>query len=153
MVNVDREGKKMNLKLTIQDRTKVFASNPRVAGESSEPDAAPGKVESTQVKFGISIRPASDEELTMTPDKRGVTVTRVEPSSFADDIGMQERDVIVSINRATIASVEDIRKVQQSLKTGDPVAFRVVRQIAGVRAKNAQPATRTLFLSGTLPQN
>ena len=152
-LNIDREGKKMDLKLTIQDRTKVFASNPRVAGENATPDAAPGKVESTQVKFGVSIRPASEEELATTPDKRGITVTRVEPGTFADDVGIEEHDIIVSINRSPIASVDDIRRVQQSLKSGEAVAFRVVRQVPGVRTKNAKPATRTLFLSGTLPQN
>jgi hypothetical protein len=52
-----------------------------------------------------------------------------------------------------MTSVDDIRKVQGTLKPGDPVAFRVVRQIPGVRAKGAQPRTNTIFLSGTLPQN
>jgi serine protease Do len=153
VLNVDRDGKKMDLKLTIQDRTKVFADDPRVVGEKAVPDVAPGKEESTQVKFGISIRPASEEELGLTPDKRGIMVTRVEPGSFADDIGFMERDIIIAINRTPIASVDDLRKVQTTLKPGDPVAFRVVRQIPGVRVQGTQPRTATMFLSGTLPQN
>lgn len=154
-LDVDRDGKKLALKLVIQDRVKVFSDNPMVAGENSVPDA-PEKAESTQVKFGIAIRPASEEELGMTPDKRGVSVTRVEPGSFADDIGMMERDIIISINRQQIGSVDDIRRVQQGLKGGEAVAIRVVRQIPGLRSRTAQssqPNTRTLFLSGTLPQN
>jgi serine protease Do len=152
-VTVDRDGKKMDLKLTIEDRTKVFADDPRVVGERAIPDSGNGKDEATQVKFGISIRPASQEELALTPDKRGVTVSRVEPGSFADDIGLMDRDIIVSINRSPVSSVDDIRKIQTTLKPGDAVAFRVVRQVPGVRAKGTQPRTVTMFLSGTLPQN
>jgi len=152
-ITVDRDGKKMDLNLTIQDRAKVFADDPRVVGEKAIQEAAPGKEESTQVKFGISIRGASEEEKEMTPDKRGITVTRVENGSFADDVGLMEHDIIIAINRQPITSVDDIRKVQGTLKPGDPVAFRVVRQIPGVRASGSQPRTNTMFLSGTLPQN
>jgi len=131
----------------------VFADDPRIVGEKAVPENAPGKEEATQVKFGISIRSASEEEKETTPEKHGITVTRVENGSFADDVGLMEHDVIIAINRQPMASVDDIRKIQGNLKAGDPVAFRVVRQIPGVRAKGAQPRTATMFLSGTLPQN
>ena len=151
-LNVDRDGKKMDLKLTIEDRTKVFADNPRVVGEKSVPDSDP-KVEATQVKFGISIRPVSDEERELTPDKQGLMVTKVESGSFADDIGLMDKDILISINRKPVNSVEDIRKIQGMLKPGDAVAFRVVRQQGGARTRGTPPKTATLFLSGTLPQN
>jgi serine protease Do len=152
-LNIDRDGKKLNLVVTIQDRTKVFSDDPRVVGESAVPNGGGDKGESAQVRFGISIRPANNEELELTPDKRGVVVTRVEPDSFADEIGMMERDIIVSINRQPVGSIEDIRKIQQGLKGGSAVAFRIVRQLPGVRSKNQQPRTVTIFLSGTLPAN
>ena len=152
-LSVDRDGKKMDFKLMIQDRAKVFSDDARIGGEKSLPEGGAGKEESTQVKFGISIRAASEEERESTPDKRGVVVSRVENGSFADDVGLMERDIIIGINRATIGSVEDIRKIQANLKTGDAVAFRVVRQIPGARTKGAQPRTTTMFLSGTLPAN
>ncbi len=104
---------------------------------------------STDVKFGIYPRPVSEEEREMTPDKRGVTVTRIEPGSFADDLQMQEHDIIIAINRQPVTSVDDIKKVQQSLKPGDAVAFRVVRPSRMNRGRPA--AAQTLFLSGTLP--
>ena len=151
-LNVDRDGKKTDFKLIIQDRTKVFADDARVVGEKVLPEGG-AKEEPTQVKFGISIRAASEEERELTPDKHGITVSRVEPESFADDIGLMERDIIIGINRSQVSSVDDIRKIQSTLKPGDAVAFRVVRQIPGVRAKGAQPRTATMFLSGTLPAN
>jgi serine protease Do len=151
-LNIDRDGKKMDFKLTILDRMEVFKDDPRVVGEASLPED-PGKPEATQAKFGISIRPASDQEREATPDKRGVAVTRVEPGSFADDIGLMERDVIIAINRQPVSNVDDIRRIQQTLKGGDPVAFRVVRTAPGLARARGGPATQTIFLSGTLPQN
>jgi serine protease Do len=152
-LNVDRDGKKMDFKLSIQDRTKVFADDPRIVGENAIPENAAIKGEA-QVKFGISIRATSEEERDLTPDKHGIAITRVEPGSFAEDVGLMEKDLVVAINRQQVNSVEDIRKIQATLKPGDAVAFRVVRQIVGGgRAKNVQPRTATMFLSGTLPQN
>jgi serine protease Do len=151
MLTVDRNGTKMEMKLTILDRTKVFSDDPRVVGENGIPSNGSDKPESSQVRFGISIRPASDEEKDTTPDKKGVTVTRVESGSFAEDIGMMERDVIIAINRDSIGSVDDIRRIQQSLKAGDPVAFRVVRTPPGARKNNGTAPHVTMFLSGTLP--
>jgi serine protease Do len=152
-LSVDRDGKKMDFKLVIQDRSKVFADDARVVGDKVLPEGGSGKEEATQVKFGISIRAASEEEKELTPEKRGIVVSRVETGSFADDIGVMERDIIIGINRSPVASVDDIRKIQGNLKAGDAVAFRVVRQIPGTRAKGAQPRTATMFLSGTLPAN
>ena len=152
-LHVDRDGQKMDFKLTIQDRTKVFADDARVVGEKAVPEGGAGKEESTQVKFGVSIRPASDEERELTPDKHGITVSRVESGSFAEDVGLMDRDIIISINRTQVSSVDDVRKVQSKLKPGDAVAFRVVRQIPGVRERGTQPRTATMFLSGTLPGN
>jgi serine protease Do len=77
----------------------------------------------------------------------------VEPGSFAEDIGLMERDVIIAINRQPVSSVDDIRRIQQTLKGGDPVAFRVVRTAPGLARARGGPATQTMFLSGTLPQN
>jgi serine protease Do len=152
-LSIDRNGKKMDVKLTIQDRTKVFSDDPRVVGENATPNGGSDKAEAAQVRFGFSIRPACDEEKEATPDKRGITVTRVEAGSFADDIGMMERDIIIAINRDSISSVDDIRKIQQGLKAGDAVAFRVVRVPQGARAGKGNGAAKgvTMFLSGTLP--
>jgi hypothetical protein len=52
--------------------------------------------------------------------------------------------VILRINRETVASIEDIRRVQSGLKPGDPVAFRVGR-MDGQRMQ-------MFWLSGELPR-
>ncbi len=146
----------MDFKLTIQDRVQVYADEPSVVGVKATPPEEPAKPEptATQVKFGIYPRAVSEEERELTPDKHGVTVTRVEPGSFAEEVGMQERDIIIAINRQAVTSVDDIKKIQSTLKPGDAVAFRVVRSspAAGPRGRTTQQ-TVTRFLSGTLPQD
>jgi len=157
LLSVDRDGKKMDFKLVVQDRLKVFWDDPRVVGEVKNVPTAnteeKPEVVSKLVQFGIQVRALGDEEKGLVADKRGMAVTRVEPNSFAADIGMQDRDIITSINRQPVNSVEDIKKIQGTLKPGDPVVFRVVRT-AGVRRAAGATGTvgQVLWLPGTLPE-
>ena len=158
-LNVDRDGKKADFKLVVLDRMQVYADEPGVVGKRITPEEPVKQTEAPQtpttIKFGIQPRVVSEEERELTPDKRGVTVTRVEPGSFAEEIGMIEHDIIVAINRHPVSSVDDIRSIQQNLKPGDAVAFRVVRTAATTNRvrSGGSPRSATLFLSGTLPQN
>jgi serine protease Do len=157
LLSVDRDGKKMDFKLVVQDRLKVFADDERVAGKVDMPaTAVEDKPEvSKLVQFGVQLRALTDDERNLTTEKRGLFVARVEPGSFASEIGMQERDIITAVGRQPVNAVEDVKKVQSKLKPGDPVAFRVVRAIpAGLRGRTAatSPSTVTVLLSGTLPE-
>jgi serine protease Do len=158
-LNVDRDGKKMDLKLVVQDRVAVYADNPDIAGQNATPaettKIAPTAAVAGSIKFGFYPRVVSEEERELTPDKHGVTVTRVEPGTFAQEIGMMEHDIIIAINRQPVGSVEDVKRIQSTLKPGDPVTFRVVRsaQGAGGRGRNAGGQSAAIFLTGTLPEN
>jgi serine protease Do len=160
-LTVDRGGKRMDFKVVIQDRAEVFKDDPRLAGNTAIPEEDPAKPESvTQAKFGMKIKPLTDAERdTMgLKDKRGVEVANVDQGSFAEDVGIVEKDVIISINRVPVNSVEDVRKIQGSLKPGDAVAFRIMRSnMFGSRAgagsgRPQQQQWTSFFLSGTLPQ-
>jgi serine protease Do len=159
LMTVDRDGKKMDFKLVVQDRLKVFWDDPRVVGEVKNMPTANSDEEKTEasklVTFGIGVRPLTDEERALTTDKRGMFVTRVEPNSFAADIGMQEKDIITSVDRHPINSIEDVKKIQATLKPGDPVVFRIVRSLGGVSRgarAGSTPATQVQLLTGTLPE-
>jgi serine protease Do len=148
ILNIDRDGKKMDVKVIIADRMKVYADDPNIVGHQMAPsseDIRTNPPVAGEVKFGIQARQVSEEERDLTPDKHGVTVTRVEPGSFADEIGLQEHDMIIAVNRQPVSSTDDIKKVAQTLKPGDAVAFRVVRAIP-------QRSPVTTYLSGTLPE-
>jgi serine protease Do len=156
LLTVDRDGKRMDFKLVVMDRLKVFWDDPRVVGEvknvptaEEESKAEVGKL----VQFGIQLRSLTDDEKGLTTDKHGLFVARVEANSFAADIGMQERDIITSVDRHPVNSIEDVKKIQATLKPGDPVVFRVIRTVGQVRGHAAgTPATQVLLLPGTLPE-
>lgn len=154
-ITVDRGGKKMDFNVTIGDRIKVFKDDPRFAGISPQDDDEENKQgDGERAKFGIMIQNLlpKERETIAGLEGRGVRVTRVEPGSFAEDIGLQERDIIIMVNRQPITTTEDVKKVQQNLKSGDAVAFRVMRANPGQpqQPRGAQQYT-AFFVSGTLP--
>ncbi len=150
-IGLDRGGKKLEKKVAIADRAKVFADDPRFARgrpEMTDPD----KGTQTTAKFGIGIKPlgAADRKEMGFDAEGGVQVTVVEEGSFAEEIGVREKDIIVSINRQTVSNFEDVKTIQAKLKPGDPVAFRVMRGIQG--ARRGQVTWQGAYLAGTLPR-
>ncbi len=150
-VTVDRAGKRMDFNLTVGDRAVVLAENNPVLAlqQPEEPSSGGG----SQARFGISIRPLNDveKEAVTALAKNGVKVTGVEAGSFAEDVGMLDGDILVSINRTPVNTVDEVKKVQSSLKAGSAVAFRILRsQTPNARGRGAQ--WFALFLSGAIPQ-
>jgi serine protease Do len=149
-VEVLRGGKRTEFKLTVGERTEVWADLPQF---SRFRQPKPGEDEaSTQVKFGLQI-----QNLTSTWRERrgfkepgGVLIAGVDPGSFADDIGLQPNDVITAVNRRPVTSVDEVQKLQATLKPGEPVAFRVLR---GARDARGEIVWQPLFVAGTLPAN
>ncbi len=151
-LTVDRDGKKMEFKVTIQDRAEVFKELPQFAElQQQQPAAEEPKPEEAQYKFGIKLHSLTDAERTNMgiEGKGGLVVRSVDEGSFAEDMGLVEKDVILAINRQPVASVDDVIRIQSSLKPGDAVAFRIMRPTPG--ARGGAPEWTTLFVSGTLP--
>jgi len=139
---VDRDGKSMEFKVVTQDRRLLFANEPGIVGENFGGNDAPAKTEAP-AKFGITPRELTEEERNLTPEKHGVLVSGVQENSFAEDIEMEKGDIITAINRHPVSSVDDLRKIAASLKSGDAVAFLVVHPTPEVtRAQPAQVGTR-----------
>ena len=57
---------------------------------------------------------------------------------------MAPKDVLLEINRQAVNSVDDVKRIQATLKPGDAVAFRVLRQVA-------RGEWNSIFVAGTLP--
>lgn len=150
---VDRNGQRLEKKITIEDRAEVFKDDPRFRNQRREEELKSAPDSATQAKFGINIRDLTTAERTAAKlgeaDKRGVMITRVEDDSFASDIGLQDRDIILSINRQPVASIDDVRKLQSALKPGDAVAFRILR--ANQAQGQAKADYNSQFVAGTLP--
>jgi len=138
-----RDGKKESFKVVVGDLTQIFPD--RFGGPKTE---EPSKAEGTQAKFGMTIQNLTDPQRQNMGIKEhgGIQISSVEPNSFAEDIGLVAKDVLLSINRQPVNTVEDVRKIQNTLKPGDAVAFRILRQDRS-RNWNAE------FVAGTLPNS
>lgn len=143
-LSIMRDKKPMTLSVVIADRAKLFGEKGDSVKKQND-----GPAEATEMKFGLSVQSLrqSDRSSMNFKGKGGVLVASVEAGSFADDIGMVKGDIIVELNRQEVGSPEDIRKIQGTLKSGDAVAFHVMRR-AGAQRGDWQD----LFLAGTAPQ-
>jgi len=136
-----REGKRDNFKVIVGDLTQIFPDD--FGGpKADEPKGAEG----TQAKFGMTIQNLTEQQRQNLGIKEsgGVQISSIEQDSFAEDIGFQPKDILLSINNKPVNSVDDVRRIQGTLKPGDAVAFRILRQDRN-REWSAQ------YLGGTLP--
>jgi serine protease Do len=150
-LTIDRGGQKIDKKVTIGDREKVFKDDPRFASHRPQMTEPDDKNENTSVRFGMGLRSLSDDQRKEMglEEPGGVQVTTVEDGSFAEEIGIHEKDIIVSLNRQPVKSFEDVKRIQATLKPGSAVAFRVLRATGGQRRGQVQWVG--VYLSGTLP--
>jgi S1-C subfamily serine protease len=118
----------MDFKVVTQDRMELYSDRPEIVSKTFAPEDPAKSDTGSPVKFGIIPRALTDDERNLTADKRGVSVQRVDEDSFAEEIGLMEHDIITAINRQPVNSPDDVRKVAQSLKPGDAVTFRVIRE-------------------------
>ena len=76
---------------------------------------------------GTTVTPEIAEMIGGTRQASGVLVTATVANRVAVDSGLQEGDVIHSLNRTPIKSMDDLRSAFGQLKPGDPVALQVER--------------------------
>jgi serine protease Do len=123
---------------TVEDRTHVF---PNTAGRvSNAPD------EAAPTEFGLHVESLTPERAQRVgvEGQKGVLVSEVEPTSFADDVGFAQGDVISQVNDQSITSVDDYRKSISKLKPGENVVFKVLR-------RSPTDRVMTVFLPGVVP--
>ncbi len=158
--DIDRAGKPMQLKITIQNRGEMYKDDPTI-GCGVRPEAQQSKAQTTSdLRFGFRPRgPITEQEKNLVPGGHGVVIASVETDSFAAEVGLEDNDIVESINRQPVASVDDINKIRGTLKPGDAVAFHVYRPVRGFvgggRGKNRPAPTQqadSIYLAGTLPE-
>jgi serine protease Do len=134
-----RNGKQMTATVTVGDRTKMMDALNASQGNGNGPNEG-GNTENAQAKLGISV---SNLPQGAPAGLHGVLIQSVKPGSFADEIGLAEGAVIVSINRHPVNNLNDFRAIVAGLKSGDDVAFQLVDP--------QDPTGGSMYRGGTLP--
>ena len=124
----------------------------RIVGEVDSIVARPGSSQPAPSPAGIlgfsvkDLTPDQSKDLATQlrlPHPEGVVVTGVKPGGFAEDLGVNDLDIILSINHHEVTSASQFNHLQSQLKSGQDVLFLVAR-------RQGRGFT-TLFLADPLP--
>jgi len=142
-VGVLRDGKHDNFKVVVGDLAQIF---PEQFGNGN--DQSQGPEAGTAATFGMEIQNLTQRqrETMNLKETSGILVSTVEPDSFAEDLGLQPGDVLLSLNRHPINSTDDLQKLKATLKPGDAVAMRILR-----RERRNSGDWISSYVAGTLP--
>ena len=134
-----RGGKEQTAEVTIADRAKLFAA--RLSGEEAQGEEG----QPQESKFGVVVRGITQDMMQryQLPNTKGVIVQDVKPDGFGDTAGLGRGDVILEINKQTVNSEDDFRRIESETKSGQDVVFLV--RPRGLRDNS------TVFMGGTLP--
>jgi serine protease Do len=144
-LEVLRDRKTIGTDVQVGDRNKVLSEN---LGGPGSPNDAPEDAETGGV-LGLSVRNLTRDQMQELTSQlhltasQGVLVTEAAPSGFAADLGIFRGDIILTINREPIKSVDDFNRAQAKLKSGNDVLLLVARR--------TQRTFSTLYLADRLP--
>jgi serine protease Do len=143
-LTINREGKAENLHVVVGDLAQLFPKE--FGGGDNTPEASRGS--GTTVSFGMKIEELSAgrrQDLGVR-ETGGVYISDVEPDSFAEDIGLQRGNILLSINRQPVNSVADIQRIEKTLKPGETVQLRILYNAGNSR----NPDWQSRFVAGTI---
>lgn len=107
-------GSSLELKILREGKEKVFT----IKTEKMPDEEKIEKVETEKNILGIKVRDMLPSEKKNAFYKSGVVVTDIEPNSPADIAGIQEGDIIFTINQKTIKTTKDFNQIVKVLRKG-----------------------------------
>ena len=122
-LDILRDGQPMTLKVTLGERPSDLSARVGAGG---------GGVQQGALR-GISVEnltPSIRDRAGVPPNVMGVVISQVDPNSPAAQYGLQEGDVIESINRQPVRNVGDFNKLAAQAK--GQTLLRINRQGNGV---------------------
>ncbi len=99
-------------------------------GTFPDEQVAEAKGQEGHGKLGVAVRtltPDVAQEMDVPADPHGVVIVKVEPGSAADNAGLQERDVVVSVDGQPVRDASAFRAVVEKARPGDVLRLRVHR--------------------------
>jgi len=112
-VEVLREGKKLNLPITLEEQPKDFGQNEVPAPRRPQQHGENTKLE----KLGVEVTDLTkdqSEELGFRKQVNGIVVTNINPDSPAGEAGLRKGMVISKIDNQRVNNVEDARQALQN---------------------------------------
>jgi serine protease Do len=116
-LSVVRDGKPMTIEIT----TTAMPDKPEAMKEKEIEEKLGARVQELTPQLTARYRISSEI-------KRGVVVISVEEGSPADELGLQEGDVILEINRKKIETVKDFEKAIKDISLEKGIVFRLHRR-------------------------
>ena len=142
-----RDRRPMSAMIEVGDRNKIVGQLRSAPAETGEPESAQGAKNGV---LGVLVRGLAHEQAQKLSERlhlsglQGVRVLEVKPDSFAEGIGLQAGDIVLSVNHQAVASVEEFDRLQSQLKSGADVLLLIARPGDG-------NSFATLFLADRLP--
>jgi serine protease Do len=116
-LSVVRDGKPMTIEIT----TTAMPDKPEAMKEKEIEEKLGARVQELTPQLVARYRISSEI-------KRGIVVISVEEGSPADELGLQEGDVILEINRKKIETVKDFEKAIKDISLEKGIVFRLHRR-------------------------
>ncbi|HLI30298.1 MAG TPA: trypsin-like peptidase domain-containing protein [Terriglobia bacterium] len=145
-VGILRDRKPVTCNVVVGDWNKVVGAADGSAPESGLPSSP---AIGAKGSLGVTVKdlgPGDAKDLSAQlhlPQPAGVMVVEVTPGSFADNVGLERFDVILSINHTDVRSSVDFDHLQSQLKSGQDVLLLIARRTGSKYS--------TLFLADQLP--
>ena len=115
-LDVLRDGKSLTLPITLADMAKDSASSVAPAEEHGK----------ARWGLGLSdLTPDVRQQLHAPGDLHGAVVEEVQPGSPADNAGLGRGDVVLQVNRKTVASTADVQRALSSVPKGQDALLLV----------------------------
>ncbi len=116
-IDIMRDGKTINFIVKIEEM-------PTVEEKGEFP-----KEKVFSVQTGIQVKTVTPEiaKETGLPWVKGLVITEIIPGSSADDMGLQQGDVILEANRIEMSSVDEWEEIINKLEPGDTLLLLVFR--------------------------
>ncbi len=115
-LSIIRDGKPMNIEVT----TTAMPEKPEMAKEKEEEEKLGAKVQELTPQLAARYR--------ISGIKKGVVVVGVEDGSVADEIGLQEGDVILEVNRKKIEDLRDFDNAVKEASLEKGILFQLHRK-------------------------
>jgi len=99
-------------------------------GTFPDQQVAEAKGEEGHAKLGVAVQtltPDVAQQMDVPAGDHGVVITKVQPGGAADNAGLQERDVVVSVDGQPVRDANAFRSMVEKTKPGDVLRLRVHR--------------------------